>query len=66
MTPRIKVIINGKVVVDDHQLTTIDLKQTIADANAAAQRFYRRYGFHKIGEADDSPVPLDILEKDIR
>ncbi len=36
------VIINGKVVVDDHQLTTIDLKQTIADANAAAQRFCGR------------------------
>lgn len=33
------VIINGRVVVDDHQLTTIDLKQEIANANAAAQRF---------------------------
>ena len=37
-----------------------------APENAAAQRFYHRYGFRKIGEADDSPVPLDILEKDIR
>lgn len=39
------------------------LRLRCAPDNTAAQRFYRRYGFHKIGEEQGSRVPLDILEK---
>lgn len=39
------------------------LRLRCAPDNAVAQRFYARYGFHKIGEAAGSRVPLDVLEK---
>ena len=39
------------------------LRLRCAPENAHAQHFYRKYGFYKIGDADDSTVPLDILEK---
>ncbi len=39
------------------------LRLRCAPDNAVAQRFYARYGFHKIGEAEGSRVPLDVLEK---
>lgn len=41
------------------------LRLRCAPDNAVAQRFYARYGFHKIGEAAGSRVPLDLLEKNI-
>lgn len=41
------------------------LRLRCAPDNAIAQRFYARYGFHKIGEAAGSRVPLDLLEKNI-
>ena len=39
------------------------LRLRCAPENLHAQHFYRKYGFYKIGDADDSTVPLDILEK---
>lgn len=39
------------------------LRLRCAPDNTAAQRFYQRYGFRKIGEEQGSRVPLDILEK---
>lgn len=42
------------------------LRLRCAPDNYVAQRFYRRYGFHKVAEARGTRVPLDILEKDIR
>ncbi len=39
------------------------LRLRCAPDNAPAQKFYARYGFHKIGEAPGSRVPLDYLEK---
>lgn len=34
-----------------------------APENAVAQHFYRKYGFHKVGDVPDSAVPLEYLEK---
>ena len=34
-----------------------------APDNEIAQRFYKKYGFEKIGEAPGARVPLDLLEK---
>ena len=39
------------------------LRLRCAPDNHVAQRFYQRYGFHKIGEAPGSRVPLDLMEK---
>ncbi|MCI2106924.1 MAG: bifunctional histidine phosphatase family protein/GNAT family N-acetyltransferase [Intestinimonas sp.] len=39
------------------------LRLRCAPDNAIAQRFYQRYGFRKVGEEENSAVPLDILEK---
>ncbi len=36
-----------------------------APTNAVAQRFYARNGFRKVGMAQDSRVPLELLEKPI-
>ncbi len=41
------------------------LRLRCAPDNAVAQKFYAKYGFHKIGEAAGSRVPLDLLEKHI-
>lgn len=41
------------------------LRLRCASYNDPAQRFYRKYGFYKIGEEQGSRVPLDILEKRI-
>lgn len=41
------------------------LRLRCAPDNQAAQRFYARYGFRKIGQAPGSRVPLDLLEKNI-
>ena len=34
-----------------------------APENTIAQHFYRKYGFHKIGDVPDSEVPLEYMEK---
>ena len=39
------------------------LRLRCAPDNYVAQRFYKRYGFKKIGEDPGSRVPLDIMEK---
>lgn len=39
------------------------LRLRCAPDNHVAQRFYKRYGFHKIGEAQGTRVPLDLMEK---
>ena len=39
------------------------LRLRCAPDNHVAQRFYKRYGFQKIGEDPGSRVPLDIMEK---
>ena len=39
------------------------LRLRCAPDNFVAQRFYQKYGFHKIGEEQGSRVPLDIMEK---
>ena len=41
------------------------LRLRCAPDNHVAQRFYRRYGFRKAGEAQGTRVPLDLLEKPI-
>ncbi|MCD8376688.1 MAG: bifunctional histidine phosphatase family protein/GNAT family N-acetyltransferase [Oscillospiraceae bacterium] len=39
------------------------LRLRCAPDNRIAQRFYRKYGFYKVGQDPGSRVPLDILEK---
>ena len=39
------------------------LRLRCAPDNDVAQRFYKRYGFHKIGVAPGTRVPLDMMEK---
>ena len=39
------------------------LRLRCAPDNHVAQRFYKRYGFRKIGEAEGTRVPLDLMEK---
>lgn len=39
------------------------LRLRCAPDNLVAQRFYKRYGFYKIGQAEGTRVPLDMLEK---
>ena len=34
-----------------------------APENAIAQHFYKKYGFHKIGDVPDTEVPLEYMEK---
>lgn len=41
------------------------LRLRCAPTNLIAKRFYTRYGFRKVGMAQDSRVPLELLEKDI-
>lgn len=39
------------------------LRLRCAPDNGVAQRFYARFGFRRVGAADGSRVPLDLLEK---
>lgn len=41
------------------------LRLRCAPDNSLAQGFYRRHGFYKVGWADNSPVPLELLDKNI-
>jgi ribosomal protein S18 acetylase RimI-like enzyme len=36
-----------------------------APDNVPAQGFYHKYGFYKVGMADNSAVPLELLDKNI-
>lgn len=55
----------GQAVSVHRKLGCDRLRLRCAPDNEIAQRFYARYGFHKIGEAAGSRVPLDLLEKNI-
>lgn len=39
------------------------LRLRCAPDNAVAQRFYRKYGFIKVGEDKGARITLDLLEK---
>jgi len=41
------------------------LRLRCAPDNESAQRFYRKYGFRRVGSVPGSQGPLDLLEKDI-
>ena len=41
------------------------LRLRCAPDNTPAQGFYRKYGFYKVGRADNSTIPLELLEKKI-
>ncbi|SBW01444.1 Phosphoglycerate mutase family protein [uncultured Eubacteriales bacterium] len=70
MTPKSRkngmgVQLMGEAVSLYRQLGRDRLRLRCAPDNYVAQRFYQRYGFRKIGEAQGSRVPLDLLEKPI-
>ena len=53
----------GQAVATYRPLGRDRLRLRCAPDNHIAQRFYKRYGFHKIGEAEGTRVPLDLMEK---
>ncbi len=53
----------GEAVSLYRELGRDRLRLRCAPDNAVAQRFYRRYGFVKVGEAKGTRVPLDLMEK---
>ena len=53
----------GQAVAHFRPMGRDRLRLRCAPYNTAAQRFYRKYGFVKIGEEQGSRVPLDIMEK---
>ena len=53
----------GQAVMHYRPLGRDRLRLRCAPDNHIAQRFYKRYGFHKIGEAEGTRVPLDLMEK---
>lgn len=55
----------GQAVSTYRPLGRNRLRLRCAPDNYVAQRFYTRYGFCKVGEAQGTRVPLDILEKPI-
>ena len=55
----------GQAVSAFRPLGRTRLRLRCAPDNQRAQRFYRKYGFVRVGEEQGARVPLDILEKDI-
>lgn len=55
----------GQAVSAFRPLGRTRLRLRCAPDNLRAQRFYQKYGFVRVGEAQGTRVPLDILEKDI-
>jgi len=55
----------GQAVSTFRPLGRTRLRLRCAPDNEAAQRFYHKYGFYRIGSAPGTRVPLDLLEKDI-
>ena len=53
----------GQAISTYRPLGRTRLRLRCAPDNEVAQRFYRRYGFHKVGMAPGTRVPLDLLEK---
>ena len=55
----------GQAVCTYRALGRERLRLRCAPDNLLAQRFYKRYGFVRIGPAPGARVPLDLLEKSI-
>lgn len=55
----------GQAVSTYRRLGRTKLRLRCAPDNGVAQRFYKKYGFVKVGQAQGARVPLDLLEKDI-
>lgn len=53
----------GQAVSTYRPLERTCLQLRCAPDNLVAQRFYKRYGFRKIGAAPGTRVPLDMMEK---
>ena len=53
----------GQAVSTYRPLGRTYLRLRCAPDNLVAQRFYKRYGFRKVAEAEGTRVPLDIMEK---
>ncbi|MCD8331616.1 MAG: bifunctional histidine phosphatase family protein/GNAT family N-acetyltransferase [Oscillospiraceae bacterium] len=53
----------GQAIWVDRPLERRYLRLRCTPDNQIAQRFYRKYGFYKVGQDPGSRVPLDILEK---
>ncbi len=53
----------GAAISAFRKMGATTLRLRCAPYNQRAQRFYQTHGFVKIGEEENSPVPLDILEK---
>lgn len=53
----------GQAVSTARPLGRDKLRLRCSPTNQIAKRFYTRYGFRKIGMAQDSRVPLELLEK---
>lgn len=56
----------GQAISTYRPLGRSRLRLRCAPDNYVAQRFYTRYGFVKVGEAQGTRVPLDLLEKPIQ
>lgn len=55
----------GQAVCTYRAMGRTRLRLRCAPDNFLAQRFYKRYGFSRIGPAPGARVPLDLLEKQI-
>ncbi len=55
----------GQAVSTFRSLGRTRLRLRCAPDNTSAQGFYHKYGFHKVGWADNSVIPLELLEKNI-
>ena len=53
----------GEAISVYRPLGRTKLRLRCAPDNGVAQRFYARYGFRKVGQAQGARVPLDLLEK---
>ena len=70
MTPRYRkqgmgVQLLGQAVSTYRPMGRRCLRLRCAPDNLIAQRFYQRYGFRKVGQAQGTRVPLDLMEKNI-
>ncbi len=53
----------GGAISAFRKLGATHLRLRCAPYNKVAQNFYKKHGFVKIGDEENSPVPLEILEK---
>jgi probable phosphoglycerate mutase len=55
----------GQAVSTYRKLGRTKLRLRCAPDNVPAQGFYHKYGFYKVGMAENSVVPLELLDKNI-